>query len=353
MSPRFTVLMPTHYRPDVISYAIQSVLDQTEPDFELFIVGDGASAETAAAVGRFTDPRIRWFDLPKAPGFGYANRNVALREARGVLIAFAADDDLMFPDHLELHGAALADPSKRWAYSRALWVSSDGIAAPDLTNLQFADERDYFTNLNTLCAGCVVFRGDAFPSRESIPEDVREAADWVMFKQLLTRFGPAAMASVRDPTLLHFTAGRKKLRHSNFAQLKAFLTIADHAAWWPEILRPSIPDGTPSQAVFAEKLSRPGGTASMREAARDVVHRIALNSLISQLKSEGRGEPNRQSNFRAADAADLAKSNAALRAKLVALRSSTSWRLTRPLRAFASALARWLGRPSPKQRAKD
>ena len=71
MSPRFTVLMPTHYRPDVIGFAIQSVLNQTETDFELFIVGDGAWPETSAVVHRFTDPRIRWFDLPKAPGYGY------------------------------------------------------------------------------------------------------------------------------------------------------------------------------------------------------------------------------------------------------------------------------------------
>jgi glycosyltransferase involved in cell wall biosynthesis len=95
VSPRFTGLMPTHYRPDVIGFAIQSVLNQSETDFELFIVGDGARPETAAAVGRFTDPRIRWFDLPKTPGFGYVNRNIALRESRGELIAFAADDDLM------------------------------------------------------------------------------------------------------------------------------------------------------------------------------------------------------------------------------------------------------------------
>jgi glycosyltransferase involved in cell wall biosynthesis len=347
VSPRFTVLMPTHYRPDVIGFAIQSVLNQTETDFELLIVGDGASTDTAAAVGRFTDRRIRWFDLPKAPGFGYANRNIALRESRGELIAFATDDDLMFPDHLALHGAALADQAKRWSYSRALWVSSDGIAAPDLTNLLFIDERDHFAKVNTLCAGSVVFRADAFPGRASIPEHVPRGGDWVMFKQLLASYGLAAMAPIRAPTLLHFKAGQKESRHSGFAQLEAFLTIADHAAWWPELLRPSIPDGTPPQAVYAAKLATPGAPASLRNAALDVVNRVALNSLISQLESEGRTQRHRQSSFRAADATDLAKSNAALRAKLVALRSSTSWRLTRPLRTLAG----WL--PSPRQRAKD
>ncbi len=294
MSPRFTVLLPTHYRPDVIGLcdSIGARSDRAT-DFELFIVGDGASADTAAAVGRFTDPRIRWFDLPKAPGFGYANRNIALREARGELIAFAADDDLMFPDHLELHGAALADPSKRWAYSRALWVSSDGIAAPDLTNLLFADERDYFAKRNTLCAGCVVFRADAFPSRESIPEHVQAGADWVMFKQLLASYGLAAMAIIRDPTLLHFTAGRKELRHSDFAQLEAFLTIADHAAWWPKILLPSIPDGTPPQAVYAEALDKSRRTSRVaRSCARCCQSRCPEQSgLAAKIRRSRRTAP--------------------------------------------------------------
>jgi hypothetical protein len=272
--------MPTHYRPDVIGLAISSVLTQTEPDFELLVVGDGAVAGTAEAVLAFGDPRLRWFDLPKGPGFGYANRNIALLQSRGALMAYAADDDLMFPDHLERLGAAFADPDVQWAYAPAFWVSSDGVAGPDLTNLELADERDYLTRTtNTIVGGSMVYRADAFPSRAAFPEHVPQAADWEMMKALLAAHGVEAMRRLDEPTLMHFVAGRKKRRDSRFDLLAGYLDMADHAAWWPDSLRPLIPPGTTPQAAYARMLGSADGPEGLRAAARLVIARAALDWL--------------------------------------------------------------------------
>jgi glycosyltransferase involved in cell wall biosynthesis len=98
---RADVILPTHERPQTIGYAIRAVLQQTYPHLELHVVGDGCDDATEAVVRSFEDPRVRFYRFPKAMGLGYAHRNHVLRQTTGAFVAYAADDDLWFPDHLE------------------------------------------------------------------------------------------------------------------------------------------------------------------------------------------------------------------------------------------------------------
>ena len=59
--PLVSVLMPAYNAEKFIAEAIQSVLDQTYPKFELIIIDDGSSDQTAPIVSTFKDPRIRFF----------------------------------------------------------------------------------------------------------------------------------------------------------------------------------------------------------------------------------------------------------------------------------------------------
>ena len=344
-APRFSVLLPTHNRPDVIGYAIRSVLSQTEADFELLVVGDGAIAGTADAVQSFDDPRIRWFDLPKGPGFGYANRNIAMSEARGELVAHMSDDDIMLPDHLALIGTSFNNPRIQWAYSRALWVSGDGVAAPELTNLHFADERQYFLQAqNSISAGVFAYRRGAFGDTPPWPEALPDAADWAMMRNLDSRYGLEGMARIGAPTLLHFKARWKESRDSHFSLLAAWLAIADAANWWPQELRPTLQANQPPQAWYFERLQERDFVHRLRRAADDVIARVALDRLVSRVvpQTEAQLILQLQEKIGAleADHADQQAQTLALGRKIRGLKRSRSWRLTRPLRALKRFLAK-------------
>lgn len=340
--PRFTVLMPTHYRPDSIGFAIEAVLNQTQQSFELLVVGDGAVPETAEVVKRYDDPRIRWFDLPKAPGYGYANRNIAMAESRAELVAFASDDDLMLPDHLERLGALFDEPQVQWAYSQALWVSTDGIAGPDLTNLSFDDERQVFEQYNTISGGALAFRASAFPSRRCWPEEVPSAGDWQQMRWLLRQYGLAGMRRLAEPTFLHFVAGQKGTRHSNFPLLAAWLSIADSAAWWPKVLKPNLSDEQP-QAHYARLLKTDSTLAhSLRSAATDVANRVALEAIAPRtsvnpaIRASAGLEVELDAARRERDA--IQQQRDGMRQAVEAMRNSTIWRASAPLRAVMHKL---------------
>jgi glycosyltransferase involved in cell wall biosynthesis len=282
MAPRVSVLMPAHNRADVIGCAVRSVLRQTEPDFELLVVGDGCTDATIELVARVGDPRIRIFDLPKAPYFGYANRNVALREARGRHVAFAAHDDLLLPDHLERMLQVLDEPGVEWAYSRPLWVSTDGVIVPSGTNLANADELEFFmTRGNTIPASCVVYPRECLARYGYWPEDVPVAADWVHWRRMVAGAGFRNIRYVPEPTCLHFSAIWRGSRHASAPEIGTALDVADASGWWPAALRFEIPSGVPEQRVVAERLDRDGmaWVEQLRAGVRVVLDRLAWDDL--------------------------------------------------------------------------
>ena len=101
MDDAVDVILPTHNRAHTIEYSIRAVLGQTHRNLLLHVVGDGCTPETSAAVRAVHDSRVQFGDFPKGPGYGYARRNAVLRQTSAPYVAYATDDDLWFPDHLE------------------------------------------------------------------------------------------------------------------------------------------------------------------------------------------------------------------------------------------------------------
>ena len=80
--PRVTVVIATYNWSSVLSHAIASVLDQTLSDFEVLVVGDGCTDDSADVVESFRDPRVLWNNLPLNSGQSTARRVVSRRTAR-------------------------------------------------------------------------------------------------------------------------------------------------------------------------------------------------------------------------------------------------------------------------------
>ena len=95
----FSVVVPLYNKETHIKRTIDSVLAQTVKDFELIIVDDGSTDQSAFIVKSYTDSRIRLIQQNNS-GVSAA-RNRGIREAKANYIAFLDADDKWEPIYLE------------------------------------------------------------------------------------------------------------------------------------------------------------------------------------------------------------------------------------------------------------
>jgi glycosyltransferase involved in cell wall biosynthesis len=99
-NPRVSVCIPTYSRAAELEQAIESVLGQSFPDFELIVGDDSGTGALEGVVRRFNDPRIRYVRHERNFGMG-ENWNQCLDRARGRLLTLLMDDDRWLPRFLE------------------------------------------------------------------------------------------------------------------------------------------------------------------------------------------------------------------------------------------------------------
>lgn len=120
-----SILIPTHRHTALLPYAIRSALDQEGASVEVLVVGDGVEDATREIIAGFrNDPRVRFFDLPKGPRLGEAHRHGVLQEARGRIVSYLSDDDVLLRDHIADMSRLLEDAD--FAHSATAWIEPDG-----------------------------------------------------------------------------------------------------------------------------------------------------------------------------------------------------------------------------------
>ena len=98
--PAVTVLMAVYNAERFLADAITSILKQTFSDFELLIIDDGSTDQTADVVRQFSDSRIQFMLAGQRLGLPGA-LNLGLENASGDLVARHDHDDISDPLRLE------------------------------------------------------------------------------------------------------------------------------------------------------------------------------------------------------------------------------------------------------------
>ena len=135
-TPLISVVTATYNRPAVLAYAIRSVIAQSLPDWEMLVVGDACTDDTAAVLASFADSRLRFHNLATNFGEQSGPNNEGIRLAEGRYLAFLNHDDLWFPDHL-----ALAVAEIEGAHADVVFAPGVAVRPADRKRLEAGDWR--------------------------------------------------------------------------------------------------------------------------------------------------------------------------------------------------------------------
>lgn len=132
-TPLVSVLIPTYNGARFIAAALESVLAQTYPRLEI-VVGDDASTDATPDIAERVaggDPRVTVVRRETNAG-AFDNPRLLLEDARGELVKWVLQDDLLAPQAIErLAAPMIADESVVLATSKRGLIDDQGHRLPD------------------------------------------------------------------------------------------------------------------------------------------------------------------------------------------------------------------------------
>ncbi|HEX7886156.1 MAG TPA: glycosyltransferase [Phenylobacterium sp.] len=151
---RFSIVVPTYKRADLLKWTIESLHEQSFQDWEAIIVDDGSDdPELTARLAELSraDPRVRTFSYKDNRGLPAA-RNHGIAQASGEYICFLDSDDLYFPWSLEVVDQVIAsEGGPSFIAGTAVGLSPDArVAAADKVESRCETFRDFLHYRSTI-----------------------------------------------------------------------------------------------------------------------------------------------------------------------------------------------------------
>lgn len=185
-----SIVIATYNMGDYIGSSIESILKQSYQNFELIIIDDGSSDNTAEQVSPFLkNANIKYIQQenqgqPKA-------KNRGIKEASGKYIAFCDADDLWAADKLELQLACFEnDPLVGVVYSEVSYI--DGEGCPIDKEKPYARYQGFITEQliqkNFIPFGAAMVRKECFDELGLFDEKLPMGIDWDLWLRFSLKY---------------------------------------------------------------------------------------------------------------------------------------------------------------------
>lgn len=214
-SPKTSIITPVYNAEEFLSETIESVLNQTDRNFEFLLIDDCSTDSSPEIIKEYgeNDQRIRYIKLEENSGAAVA-RNTGLDKARGRFIAFVDSDDKWYPEKLSKQLAFMEINNKAFTYTKYERITEEGevLGAPG-----FPDKLNYtglLKNTAIACSTVVIDRQIIGDFRMPLVRKGQDTATWL---RILSNHEYAYLV---DEVLNQYRSREGSLSSDKFSALK-------------------------------------------------------------------------------------------------------------------------------------
>lgn len=216
-SPLVSCIIPTKDRPELVSRAIRSVLNQTHQKKEIIVIDDSANDDTMHALSIYGKD-IRYIKNETSRGACYS-RNVGIGEAKGDFMAFLDDDDAWMTRKIEsqleftrrypiisCNNTTIIQGKKHW------------IRRPEITTYEKMLYHNYLGSCSFVLVDSKCLSGCFFDER------LKAGQDWDMWLAVMKN-NRIPEAAVAQQYLVDYNSGQHNRISSSFAVKKELMHV--------------------------------------------------------------------------------------------------------------------------------
>ncbi len=252
-----SVIIPLFNKENCIQRALQSVLAQTYPHFEIIVVDDGSTDQSYERAFEIKDTRIRIIQQSNQ-GVSSA-RNRGIREARYKWVAFLDADDEWLPNFLENVTSLINDFPTARVYATAYLVGTGKVMTMVSTSTQFdmgwtGILTDFFAaSLISLpfCASSIAVQRDSLVEVSMFPEGVNLTEDSETWVRLALRYSIAY--KYLPLVVYHHDAENRYLKLPSLKELYVTQRCKKYILDAPDHFRDSMQDFIARHEIFRAK----------------------------------------------------------------------------------------------------
>ncbi len=249
-----SVIIPAYNQGHYLEQAIRTVLAQSYCDYEIVVVDDGSTDNTAeVAHGFASDTRVRY--VHQKNGGLSAARNTGIRHATGSFLTYLDSDDLFLPDKLRLLLSAFEErPELGFVAGQSILIDEMGQSLGEVFDRGLPEDTAQLLLGNPLHVGSVLLRREWQERAGFFDESLRSYEDWDMWLRLARAGCP--MGWVPQPVSLY------RFHRAQMTRIGKQMTTATFAVLEKTYRDPNLPENW--RAMRSQAYSR----AYLRAAAQ-------------------------------------------------------------------------------------